>query len=122
MQAGACLWQHEAAEAAQGEGSCPGETLPSSWHPLHTGKHTLAGLLANIEAPGSSPGDPAPSQGATHCSELCLSTLAVLQVVGDNVEASGAVQEILDAAGEKAAQAKATKVFLSTVALSEECA
>ena len=41
-------------------------------------------------------------------------------MVGDNVEASGAVQEILDAAGEKAAQAKATKVFPSTAALSEE--
>lgn len=35
-----------------------------------------------------------------------------LQVVGENVGASGAVKEILGAAAEKAAQAKATKVLL----------
>ena len=34
-----------------------------------------------------------------------------LQVVGENVEASGAVKEILGAAAEKAAQANATKVL-----------
>ena len=62
-----------------------------------------------------------PKQGASHRYFLCLSTLAVLQVVGDNVEASGAVQEILDAAGEKAAHAKATKVLPLTATLFEQC-
>ena len=34
-----------------------------------------------------------------------------MQVVGENIEASGAVKEILGAAGEKAAEANATKVI-----------
>ncbi len=37
--------------------------------------------------------------------------MVMLQVVGENIEASTAVKEILGAAGEKAAQANATKVI-----------
>ncbi len=34
----------------------------------------------------------------------------ILQVVGENIESSGAVKEILELAGEKATQTNATKV------------